>query len=147
MRRWLGSDPWPKVVAIVTVCAFGGAYAVFSIRPWGPWCAGALMAAWVIFVMTYAARQARRDGHLYSNMTFRDQVTRRPVAAVLRVLMSIAWILVGGTMLWLHHIDAPQGQIDVVNATFWTLLLTSWVVEIAVDSIYSVLERRRLRIG
>jgi hypothetical protein len=147
MKRWLGSDPWPKVVAVVTVCAFGGAYAVFSIRPWGPWCAGALMAAWVSFVIAHAARQAQRDGQPYSGVTFHDQIARRPVAAIVRILTSLACLLVGATMLWLHHIDAPQGQIDVVNATFWTLLLTSWIVEIIVDSVYERLERRRLRIG
>ena len=145
MRRWLGSDPWPKIIGVVTVGAVGGAYAVFNLRPWGPWCAAALMAGWVILVVNYGVQQARRDGHPYSGLTFRDQAARRPVAVVLRLIMSLAWILVGGMMLWLHHINAPQGQIDVVTATFWTLLLTSWIVQIIADSIYDRLERRRLR--
>jgi hypothetical protein len=147
MKRWLGSDPWPKVFAVFTVAAFIGAYTVFDVRPWGPWCAGALTAAWAIFVIAYSTRQARLEGSPGAGMSFRERLARRPVAVIVQIVMALAWISVGGLLLWLHHIDAPRAQIDVATSTFWTLTLTSWIIEIIVDSIYHHLERRRLRVG
>jgi hypothetical protein len=147
IRRWPGSDPWPKVFAVFTVAAFIGAYTVFDIRPWGPWCAAALAAAWAIFVIGYSARQARLEGRPIAGMTFRERLARRPVAAVLQIVMALGFFSIGGTLFWLNRIDAPRAQIDIANATFWTFPLISWIVEITADSIYSHLERRRLRAG
>jgi hypothetical protein len=148
MKRWLGSDPWPKAFAVFTVAAFIGAYTVFDVRPWGPWCAGALTVAWAIFVIVFSTRQARLEGASpFGGMSFRERLVRRPVAAILQIVMVPAWISVGGLLLWLHHIDAPRAQIDVATAAFWTLMVAGWILEIVVDSIYHHLERRRLRAG
>jgi hypothetical protein len=147
MNRWLGSDPWPKVFAAFTVAAFIGAYTVFDIRPWGPWCAGALVLAWAIFVIAYSNRQARLEGSLSAGMSFREKFARRPVAVILQIILALAWLFVGGMLLWLNHIDAPQAHIDVATAAFWTLMLAGSIIEIAVESIYHHFERRRLRVG
>ena len=147
MKRWLGSDPWPKVFAVFTVAAFIGAYTVFDVRPWGPWCAGALTAAWAIFVLAYSARQARLEGSPGAGMSFRERVARRPVAVIFQIVMLLAWLSVGGLLLWLRHIDAPRAQLDVANVAFWTLMLSGLIIEIVVDSIYHHVERRRPQVG
>lgn len=144
MRRWLGSDPWPKLFAVVTVATCGGAYALLNVRPWGAWCAATLIASWAAFVMLYSVRQARLEGRPGADLTFRERFARRPAAIILRIFMAVVLFAIAGTTLWLDRVGAPLAQTTLVNAAFWAVMLCSWIVEIVVDSIYGHFERRRL---
>lgn len=46
---------------IATVGAFGGALAIYGVKPWGPSAAIALVASWAVFLFVIALLQDRRD--------------------------------------------------------------------------------------
>jgi len=143
MRHWLGSDPWPKVFAIVTVTAFGGTIAIAGIRPWGLWGAVVLMAGWSSFAVGYSVLEARREGHLGVMMTFRERLEKRPVAVAIHALLALVILSVWGRQFWLIQTDAPRDQRSLWSAIFWALIMINWVAGIIVAAIYHHLERRR----
>ena len=123
----------------VTLAAFGGAFACYSLGPWGVLAAGGLLVGWVLVALGFAERQQRRD--IASGRIFHTP-PRKPsrFARALQLLVIAAAGLCLAYGAWLHRQGADQAATQdwtdralLLGALAGVFALVTDVIELALN--------------
>jgi len=126
-RQWLDRLYGSRVLALATIGAFGGAYLASAIKPWGPYCAGALLLAWAALAIANSVRQERLDG--ISDAVIPAKLNR--LERVLRLVLVATSVGLYLYAMLLAHQGRPaelvRGYEQGALAVFWVGNLLIWL--------------------